>query len=242
MALSRKQLDDKSLAERLEALLINTADGRRSVADDRQYPELRNTLLSRGIDPPMLVFTHPTLDSFAAALKRLGSKDERVRRVRDEFEPLFNLLDERQPDTVTSASWTGTEGRAARLQMVRGLLPLARNAVDSLISTLSEPNANGGPILDSRAEAIEELRKLHRALGDLITAVDNGHLDDELGENLQAEVARFGKRVARSLRDDPMPYLSSALLLGLFAACGIPDVGAYLGGIALTVKKHATRG
>ena len=50
------------------------------------------------------------------------------------------------------------------------------------------------------------------------------------------------QRAAKVLRDDPMPYLSSALLLGLFAACGIPDVGAYLGGIALTVKKHATRG
>lgn len=63
----------------------------------------------------------------------------------------------------------------------------------------------------------------------------------ELGENLQAEVARYGKRAAKALRDDPMPYLSSALLVGLFTACGIPGLGAYLSGVALTVQKHAKR-
>lgn len=242
MALSRKRLDDMALAERLEAMLINTADGRRSVADDRQYPELRLAVINRGLNAPAFVYNHPSLDSFVAAIKRLKTKDARVREVRDQFEPFIQELDAARGNPIDSAMWTGNEGRAARLKLVRGLLPLAQNAVDSMITTLSEPNANGAPLLDSRLEAIEELRKLHHALGELLTAVDGGHFDDELGQNLQAEVARFGKRAAKALRDDPMPYLSSALLLGLFAACGIPDVGAYLGGIALTVKKHATRG
>jgi len=241
MAFSRKQLDDRALGERLESILINTADGRRSVADDRQYPDLRNTLISRGLEMPALVLTHPTLDSFAAAIRKLATKDERVRQVRDQFEPFFDELDQRASSEADSTMWTGTEGRAARLKLVRGLLPLAQSAVDSMIATLSEPNANGAPLLDSRLDAIEELRKLHHALGELLTAVDNGHLDDDLGENLQAEVARYGKRAARALRDDPMPYLSSALLLGLFTACGIPGLGAYLSGIALTVQKHAKR-
>jgi hypothetical protein len=134
------------------------------------------------MDPPALVFTHPSLDSFTVAIKKLKTKDERVRHVRDQFEPFFEVLDRRSPDSIDSTMWTGTEGRAARLKMVRGLLPLAQNAVDSMIATLSEPNANGGPLLDSRIEAIQELRKLHDALGELLTAVDNGHLDDELGE------------------------------------------------------------
>jgi hypothetical protein len=38
-----------------------------------------------------------------------------------------------------------------------------------------------------------------------------------------------------------MPYLSSALLLGVLTACGFPGVGGYLGGVALTVQKHARR-
>jgi hypothetical protein len=222
-------------------MLINTAGGRRSIADDRQYPELRNELLRRGLDVPELVSTHPSLDSFTASLKRIETKRERIQKVHDQFEPFLQQLGGSQPEPIDSAMWTGTEGRAARVKLVRGLMPLARNAVDSMITTLSEPNANGAPLLDSRVEAIGELRKLHHALGELLTAVDNGHFDDELGQNLQAEVARFGKRAAKALRDDPLPYLSSALLLGLFTACGIPGLGAYLGGIALTVKKHATR-
>ena len=48
------------------------------------------------------------------------------------------------------------------------------------------PNANGAPPLDSRIEAIEELRKLHHALGEILAAVENGHFDDELWQNLQA--------------------------------------------------------
>ena len=55
--------------------LIITADGQRSLADERRYPELRNTPMSRGIDPPAVVFTHPSLNSFLAAIKRLKTKD-----------------------------------------------------------------------------------------------------------------------------------------------------------------------
>jgi hypothetical protein len=236
---TRKQATDLEVAERLRSMLMNTAEGRRSVADDRIYPELRNALASRGYDLPSLVFTHPSLDSVTAALKRISGKAGRAEAVRDELNPFLDMLREPRSEPVDSAVWTGQEGRTAKLKLVRGLLPLAQNAVESMITTLSEPNANGAPLLDSRVEAIEELRKLHHALGELLSAVDSGHLDDELGQNLQAEVARFAKRTAKALRDDPMPYLSSALLLGLFTACGIPGLGAYLGGVALTVKKHA---
>ena len=78
-------------------------------------------------------------------------------------------------------------------------------------------------------------------MGNLLKAVDDGHLDDELGNNLQAEVARFAKRTAKALRDDPLPYLSSALLLGIFGACGIPGLGGYMSGVALTIKKHSSK-
>jgi hypothetical protein len=65
-------------------------------------------------------------------------------------------------------------------------------------------------------------------LGSLLSAIDGGHFDDELGQNLQAEAAWYSKRAARALRDDPMPYLSSALLLGLPTACGLPGLAAIL--------------
>jgi hypothetical protein len=110
-----------------------------------------------------------------------------------------------------------------------------------MIATLAEPNDNGAPLLEAREEAVEHLRELHRTLGELLSAIDQGHFDDELGQNLQAEAARFAKRAARALRDDPMPYLSSALLLGLLTACGLPGLGGYISGVALTVQKHTGR-
>jgi hypothetical protein len=71
--------------------------------------------------------------------------------------------------------------------------------------------------------------------------VDSGRFEDDLGQSLAAEAARYAKRAARALRDDPMPYLWSALLLGIFEACGLPGIGGYLGGVALNVRKHGGR-
>jgi hypothetical protein len=240
---TRKQLTDEEIADRLRSMLINTAEGRRSIADDRQYPELRNELTSRGYDPPDLVFTHPSLDSFTASLKRIQTKPERVQKVRDQFEPFLQQLSQpRPPEPIDSSLWTGQQGRVARLKMVRTLLPLAQSAVESMIADLSAPNPNGGPILDEREEALKHLRELHRSLGELLAAADAGHLDDELGKGLQAETARFAKRAARALRSDPAPYVSSALLLGIFTACGLPGIGGYLADVALSVRKHKRGG
>jgi hypothetical protein len=46
------------------------------------------------------VFTHPSLDSFSVAMKRLKTKDERVRHVRNQFEPFFDMLNERTPEAI----------------------------------------------------------------------------------------------------------------------------------------------
>lgn len=238
---SVRQLDEAQLAERLQSILINAAAGRRNLADDRQYNTLRRELMRREVEVPSFLLTHPSVDSFTASIKGVPNKAEREERIRNDFFPLLRSLGQGEMRIADSATWTGEPSRAARLKTVRTLLPLARTAIDSMIATLSEPNPNNAPILDERKDAIENLRELHRTLGELLNAIDGGHFDDELGQGLQAEAARFAKRAARALRDDPMPYLSSALLLGIFYACGIPDVGGYLGGVALTVQKHARK-
>jgi hypothetical protein len=106
-----------------------------------------------------------------------------------------------------------------------------------MITTLSEPNPNGAPMMEHKQEAIEHLRDLHRTLGDLLAVVDAEGLDAK-GQHLLAEAAGYAKRAARSLRDDPMPYLASALLLGIFEACGLPGIAGYLVGITQNIKKH----
>ncbi len=237
---SNRNLADGQIADRLQSILINAAAGRRSVGDDAQYPELRRELMRRTKDVPSFLLTHPTVDSFTANIRGVSNRAEREERVRNDFDPLLRS-DRGKNAAFDSSAWTGEPSRAARLKSVRTLLPLADTAVQSMIATLAAPNDNGAPLLDGREEAIEHLRDLHRTLGELLTAIDQGHFDDELGQNLQAEAARFAKRAARALRDDPMPYLSSALLLGLLTACGLPGLGGYISGVALTVQKHTGR-
>lgn len=232
-----KRPDYRETVERTQSILINAAEGQRSIADDRQYPPLRKELLKWVDETPRLVATHPTVDSFVAHITRYDPP-ERVRLVRQDFKRALNGIRQRAGEGVDSSKWTGEQSRGARLRTVRTLLPLAQAGVESMIATLSEENPNGAPILDERLDALKHLRELHRTLGELLAAVDAGQFEDELGQSLLAQAARYAKRAARSLRDDPMPYLSSALLLGIFEACGLPGIGGYLGGVALNIRKH----
>ncbi len=232
---SIRQLDDVGIADRLQSVLVNAAKGQRSLADDRQYPRLRQELVRRQVTPPPLVHIHPSLDSFAAYIRSVG---ERVRR---EFDDLYRSIEASANPGVASATWTGVADKRMRVAAVRQLLPLAQASVEGLMVQLAQAGANNGPILDERLEALEHLRALRDALGHLIAAVEGGHLDDDLGQGLAAETARLAKRTTRALRDDPAPYLTSGLLLGVLSACGLPGIGDYLSGIAMNMRRHSNR-
>ncbi|WP_162875646.1 hypothetical protein [Sphingomonas crusticola] len=229
------------MAERLQSILINAADGRRSIGDDNQYPNLRRELLRRVRAAPQLLTTHPTVDSFTARIKGVNGKPARVQMVRDEFSALMAALPGQDSTAVAASAWTGIESRTEKLRAVRNLLPLAQAAVEGMIVSLSDTGGNGAPLLDEREEAVGYLRQLHGTLGDLLAAAKTGHLDDELGQGLAAEAARYATRAARALRDDPMPYITSGLLHGILAVCGLPAVGSFLGGIAQNIRKNADR-
>ena len=71
----------------------------------------------------------------------------------------------------------------------------------------------------------------------MLTAADDGKLADVFNNGLPSEAARYAKRAAKALRDDPMPYAVSATILAIMTACGIPGIGGYLTGVALSMKK-----
>lgn len=238
---SLKQRSDAFLGERLQSILVNAAEGRRSVGDDSQYPDLRKELLRRVGDALPLLTNHPTVDSFSAYIRGIKGKPARVQRVRDEFAPLLAELSGGSSISTDSSTWTGVQTRSERLSVVRNILPLALAAVEGMIASLSDTGGNGAPLLNEREEAVENLRKLHGALGDLLAAADAGQLDDDLGQGLAAEAARYAKRAGRALRDDPMPYVVSGLLNGLFAVCGFPGLGGFLGGIAQNIRRNAEK-
>jgi hypothetical protein len=231
-------MSDEAVIERVQSILINAAEGRRSIGDDAQYDKLRRELIRRPFSTPQLVSTHPTVDSFGAFIRGISDRRERVKLVRDQFEPLFQPFADPPQSAFDASEWGASPSQGSRLKTVRSLLPLAQAAVDSMITTLSEPNPNGAPMMEHKKEAIEHLRELHRTLGELLAVVDAEGLDAK-GQRLLAEAAGYAKRAARSLRDDPMPYLASALLLGIFEACGLPGIAAYLVGITQNITKHS---
>ena len=228
-----------AIAERLQSILVNAAEGRRSVADDREFSELRSKLARVVPELPNFLQTHPSVDSFSAHIKSVRSRIDRVDQIRRQFSPLLEIAEEGSGPEIKSSVWTGIESGIVRVRAVKALLPLAQSAIEGMIQALSAPNANGAPLLDQHENAINNLRELHRTLGALLDAADSGHLDDDLGEGLAAEAGRYAKRAANALSRDPMPYISSALLLGLLNACGVPGIGVFVADIALNIKKNS---
>lgn len=257
---------DEEAIFRFQELLLEAAEGARTPELDGEYRELRNAFLKNpefSDIVPRMVRIHRDLPSLWPYFKSFDPQWEpRRRHVRDEMEPLFVRAEEltgsgvkkvdqdppwpgtpmpadssSPPSGANPSDWTGIASPSQRLAAARQLLPIAQGSVERLIQTLSEPSHNGGPPLDERHEAIENLRKLHAALGSVLDAVEGGRWDEVNAQGLPAEAAKYAKRAARALRDDPMPYAVSAMVLGLLTVLGFPGIGAYLAGVAATVTK-----
>ena len=230
----------------LQNVLLQAAEGARQGEIDAEYKTLRTNLLRNeeySDIVPRPVRVNRDLGAFWAEFKSFSPQWEPRRQwIREQFAPLFDraeALERTQDSTSISAEgWTGVESRTGRLKTVQSLLPLAQSAIEGLIDQLSQSGDNGGPILDQRIEAIEQLKSLHEALGKLLDSIETGRFDDDLGLGLAADAARYAKRAARILKDDPMPYVVASLLLGIFSACGFPGIGGHLSGVALTIRKN----
>jgi hypothetical protein len=156
------------------------------------------------------------------------------------------LLAPRPPEaaeeiSTTSSAWTGIETPATQLNRTRELLPLAQEAIATLICEYESSRHNGGPPLGDRQEAIEALKGLHSSLGQIIRAIDDGEFNDGLGGGLAADAARCVARASAALRNDPVPYFGATMTILLFSALGFPDVGGVIGGAIMTGKKPGTQ-
>lgn len=138
---------------------------------------------------------------------------------------------------VLASTWTGASTPLERLTSVRTLLPIAQGAIEQLILSLEAHHHNGGPLLDERRDAIDNLRSLHLALGQLLVAADEGRLAEEYHEGLVAEAVRYGKRAARSLQSDPVPYALAGTVLAIMCACGFPTAGGFLADLAFSIRR-----
>lgn len=247
---------DEDAIFRLQEILLRLVEGEREGQIDTEYKALRQAFLDNedyADAVPRLVRVHRDLGGMWPYMKSFDPQWEpRRKHVRDELEALFNRADELvkrgndvdppwpgspPEETVDASDWTGTLTRTQRLSAAKSLLPVARASIERLIEELGKPSHNGGPPLDETVEAIENLRKLHKALGDILEGIEGDRWSEIEGLGLPAEAARYAKRFARSVRGDPMPYAASALLLSVLTACGFPGIGGYLAGVAIAVRK-----
>lgn len=223
--------------------------GRREFSDHQKerYFELRKFFFSvpryKEVLPSMILESS-SLVGFNHAANEYMDADAR----RHELDVAFGQLrlevlgGEATADPVSSidaSAWTGLAGRAQRVQQVRTMLPVAINAIENLIDSLGNLGGNGGPLLDHRCEALEDLRELHRILGEILDAADDDSLYDDFGQGLPAEAARYAIRAAHALRDDPIPYSVSAMILAIFSALGFTEAGAWVSAVAVTFTKSS---
>jgi hypothetical protein len=244
MAVANRELFSRVLGYQNELIAFFTGGGK---FDEDGYQRLRADLLNNqsysGLAPSFLRKCRDTgaLWSFAKGID--GSWEPRRVFLREQFEPLLDLLEngpprgEQYPGEYDASAWTGVPTGVQRVVAIRTMIPLAQASIEVLIAQLEAPNHNGAPPLDELDEALKHLKALHSRLGEILQILDkNGKITLE-GEGLIAEAARYGKRAAKALKEDPIPYALSASILAILSACGFPGIAGYLGGIALAVRK-----
>lgn len=249
------ELIDTKFENDLDALLhfqdvlLKAVEGARDDELNREFQVLRKMMLADSTYKqaiPPFVRRYRDLGSLWPAFKSFSPQWEPRRvEVRKQFEPALKIA-ERAELFVTnelgasgydSTAWTGVSTPTDRIKAVKTLIPVTLLAIEQLIASLEAPNHNGAPPLDGAKEAIEQLRALHSALGKLLAAADEGKIFDTLNDGLATEVARYAKRAAKALRDDPIPYAFSAMILAVMSACGFGNIAGWLAGVAINMKR-----
>ena len=235
---------------RFQDVLLKAAEGARDDELNHEFQLLRKMMLAdrtyKEAIPPF-IRRHRDLGSLWPAFKSFDAQWEPRRvEVRKQFEPALEIAERAElfvtndpvPPGYDSTAWTGASKPTERIRAVKTLIPVTLLAIEQLLASLEAPNHNGAPPLDGTKEAIEQFRALHTALGALLTAADDGKLFDNVNEGLATEAARYAKRAAKALRDDPIPYAFSAMILAVMSACGLGgNISGWLAGVAINMKR-----
>jgi hypothetical protein len=235
---------------RFQDVLLKAAEGARDDELNHEFEVLRKMILAdptyKQVIPPF-VRRHRNLGSLWPAFKSFDPQWEPRRvEVRKQFEPALEVAERAElfvsndpvPPGYDSTAWTGASKPADRIKAVKTLIPVTLLAIEQLIASLETPNHNGAPPLDGTKEAVEQLRALHSALGALLAAADDGKLFNTVNEGIATEAARYAKRAAKALRDDPIPYAFSAMILAVMSACGVGgSIAGWLAGVAINMKR-----
>ncbi|KQR84831.1 hypothetical protein ASG07_16625 [Sphingomonas sp. Leaf343] len=231
-------LSDEEALQRLQTLCLGACDGIQDLADDARYKALRRALLARvDLRPlaPSFIAAQPGLEAFVRHIRETKDRAARRDRVRQEFLPLWNEI--RGDEPVSSAAWTGRPARHEQAAIVQALAPIALEAVQRLIDDEERALGNGGPVDTDRAVALQQLRALHDALGQLIMCVEREQPLTTALSRLQ--VIRQEARVTLGRLVTALPVTTSALM-AFGSVVGIAEI--FVGNVVISVAAGAMAG
>jgi hypothetical protein len=236
-----EQLSDEEALLRLQAILLAACEGNQDLANGRAYRSLRSPLLRRADLSqalPKYIRAHKDLGSFWMYI-RAHSSDWEARRQHglETLQPMFDQVQLGGKPKVASAAWTGRRTAAQQAQIVRSLVPAALDGVESLIAEQEHALHNGGPADAERAAALQALRSLHAALGELISFA-------EAGKPLRKQLARVRELKGQLFSWSNNPYglaLGELPLTGMTTVLGC-GVAALINLITKNVEASATIG
>ena len=178
-------MTDVGAVTRLETVLLEACEGNREVDLGRQYKALRYPLIRRDDlrdIVPEFVRAQRDLSAFWTFIREHDPTWKARRQfVRESFRPLFDRIEGRSKPPAASTGWTGRRSATQQARIVQSLAPAALEGVDELLEIHERALHNGGPVEPAQQEAIDRLKELHSAIGELIQAAENNlTLDDRL--------------------------------------------------------------
>ena len=237
-------LSDEEALQRLQTLCLGACDGIQDLADDTRYKALRRALLSRAdLRPhaPAFIAAQPNLQAFVRHVREIKDRSQRRDMVREQFRELRDAAGE--PQAISSARWTGRASFHEHAAVVQALAPVALEALERLIGDEERARDNGGPVDADREIALQQLKSLHRALGDLIDAVEHSRPLEPAMRRLQS--IKQEAKVALGRAAAALPVTASALI-AFSSVVGISEffdgnvvVSVAAGGLAGNTLKDA---
>ena len=138
---------------------------------------------------------------------------------------------------IPASGWTGRLSPEERVQVIKTLAPIAQRELQALIDGVAEQRFNDDPT----QEALEQLKRLHSALGQLIEAANQGKPIDQLlaafGQNCDKlfSLLKQGTNVVVAA-----PAMTFGMVKLLAALCGTSIDGALVGSVCSDAL-HADR-
>lgn len=204
---------------------------RRFLAD---LPELAAAMAGRRADSLPLRDWNHILSSWlldeAEPLSRPAAEEQRGEAAASSAGP--SEAEDGPSGPVSSSQWTGIRPLREQVAIVRGIAPLAQKSLEQLIEALEEKRYND----PATGEALDALRALHAALGELIARAEA----DLPMRDLFASIERHKERLGSAIREGAQVMVTApALAVGasymLSLLSGFPVSDAMLSTLCATM-------